>query len=176
MLLQDSRRAARIDAAGDLVLLEDQDRRRWNRSQISEDCALVERALVSRRAGSYALQAAIAALHAEAVDAAGTDWAQFVALYDLLLQREPSPVVALNLAVALAMGRGAAVGLAAIDALLQAGELPSYRPAQAARAELLLRCGRREEAPAGFERCLALNPTEPERRHLLRRLAVLAEG
>lgn len=175
MLLHDSRRAARTSPAGDLVLLEDQDRTRWNRAQIAEGVALVEQALASRRFGPYTLQAAIAAVHAEANEAAATDWAQIVALYEVLLRVEPSPVVELNRAVALAMRDSPVAGLAAIDAILARGELTDYRLAHAARADLCRRLGRVAEARAAYERALALTRQEPERRFLEWRLAELKE-
>ncbi len=173
MLLQESRRETRTTAAGDLVLLDEQDRSRWNRALIAEGTALVERALVSGRAGPYALQAAIAAVHAEAPTAAATDWAQIVALYDLLLGLDPSPVVALNRAVAVAMHDGPEAGLAAVDTLLARGELADYHLAHAARADLCRRLGRTEEARAAYRRALELVRQAPERRFLERRLAEL---
>ncbi|HZP94344.1 MAG TPA: RNA polymerase sigma factor [Burkholderiales bacterium] len=173
MLLHESRRAARTTADGDLVLLEEQDRSLWNREQIAEGTALVERALSSRRFGPYALQAAIAAVHAEAPDAAATDWPQIVGLYDVLLRVEPSPVVELNRAVAVAMRDGPEAGLALIDALLARGDLADYRLAHAARADMCRRLGRTAEARASYERALALTQQEPERRFLARRLAEL---
>jgi len=173
MLLQESRRETRTTAAGDLVLLDEQDRSRWNRALIAEGTALVERALVSGRAGPYALQAAIAAVHGEAPTAAATDWAQIVALYDLLLELDPSPVVALNRAVAVAMHDGPEAGLAAVDTLLARGELADYHLAHAARADLCRRLGRTEEARAAYRRALELVRQAPERRFLERRLAEL---
>jgi RNA polymerase sigma-70 factor (ECF subfamily) len=173
MLLQESRRAARSTPAGDLILLEDQDRSRWNREQIAEGLALVEQALVSRRFGPYSLQAAIAAVHAEAASTAATDWPQIVGLYDVLLRVDPSPVVALNRAVAVAMRDGPGAGLALIDPLLAHGALDDYRLAHAARADLLRRLGRAEEARGAYERALALTRQDPERRFLQRRLAEL---
>jgi RNA polymerase sigma-70 factor (ECF subfamily) len=173
MLLQESRRETRTTAAGDLVLLEEQDRARWNRALIAEGTALVERALVSGRAGPYTLQAAIAAVHAEALTAAATDWAQIVALYDLLLRLDPSPVVALNRAVAVAMHDGPAAGLAAVDAILARGELAEYHLAHAARADLCRRLGRTDEARAAYRRALELVRQAPERRFLERRLGEL---
>ncbi len=175
MLLHESRRAARATSAGDLVLLEDQDRSRWNRGQIAEGTALVERALVSRRFGPYTLQAAIAAVHAEAPDAAATDWAEIVGLYDALVRLEPSPVVELNRAVAVAMRDGPAAGLALIDALLARGDLADYYLAHAARAELCRRLGRTADARAAYERALTLAEQEPERRFLARRLTELRD-
>lgn len=173
MLLQDSRRAARTSPGGDLILLEEQDRAQWNRKQIAEGVALVERALVSRQFGPYTLQAAIAAVHAEAADAAATDWPQIVGLYDVLLRLEPSPVIELNRAVALAMRDGAEAGLAVVDTLLAQGELASYRLAHAVRADLCRRLGRATEARAAYERALTLTQQEAERRFLQRRLAAL---
>ncbi len=173
MLLQDSRRAARASKDGDLILLEDQDRALWNREQIETGVALVEQALASRRFGPYTLQAAIAAVHAEATDAATTDWTQIVGLYEVLLRVEPSPVIELNRAVAVAMRDGPAAGLELIDTLLARGELADYRLAHAARADLCRRLGRTAEARAAYERALALTRQEPERRFLERRLAEL---
>jgi RNA polymerase sigma-70 factor (ECF subfamily) len=170
MLLQESRRAARATAGGELVLLEDQDRSLWNRDQVAEGRALLERALASRRVGPYTLQAAIAAVHAQALDAGATDWAQIVGLYGLLLRIEPSPVVELNRAVAVAMRDGPEAGLALIDALLERGDLDAYHLAHAARADLCRRLGRRDEARASYERALALARQDPERRFLKRRL------
>ncbi len=173
MLLQDSRLAARTSATGDLVLLEDQDRSLWNRDQIAEGLALVERALLSRRIGPYTLQAAIAAVHAEAFSAAATDWAQIVGLYDLLARADPSPVVELNRAVAVAMRDGPLAGLTIIDAILARGDLAGYHLAHSARADLCRRLGRTAEARAAYEQALALTQQEPERRFLARRLAEL---
>jgi RNA polymerase sigma-70 factor (ECF subfamily) len=173
MLLHESRRTARTDGNGDLVLLEDQDRTAWNRELIREGIALVERALPVRRPGPYALQAAISAVHAEATEAAATDWAQIVGLYDLLLRIEHSPVVELNRAVAVAMRDGPAAGLALIDALLERGELEDYRLAHAARADLCRRLGRHDEARDAYRRALELTHQAPERRFLERRLAAL---
>jgi RNA polymerase sigma-70 factor (ECF subfamily) len=174
MLLQESRRAARTSASGDLVLLEDQDRRLWNRELIAEGTALVERALATRRFGPYCLQAAIAAVHAEAASTRETDWAQIVALYDVLLRSEPSPVVELNRAVALAMRDGPTVGLAEVDAILARGDLSQYHLAHAARADLCRRLGEKAQARASYQRALALVRQGPERRFLERRLAELA--
>jgi RNA polymerase sigma-70 factor (ECF subfamily) len=173
MLLQESRRAARTTTAGDLVLLEEQDRGRWDRALIADGVALVERALATRRFGPYCLQAAIAAVHAEAPSAAATDWRQIVALYDVLARAEPSPVVELNRAVALAMRDGPAVGLAAVDAILARGELKDYHLAHAARADLCRRLDRRAEARGSYERARALARQEPERRFIQQRLAEL---
>jgi RNA polymerase sigma-70 factor (ECF subfamily) len=175
MLLQDSRRAARISAEKDLVLLEDQDRSLWNRAQIAEGIALVEQALASRRFGAYSLQAAIAAVHAEAPTPDATDWPQIVALYDLLMQANPSPVVALNRAVAVAMRDGPAAGLALIDALLAQSDLADYHLAHSARAELCRRLGRTEEARTSYHQALRLARQEPERRFLKRRLCRLLD-
>jgi RNA polymerase sigma-70 factor (ECF subfamily) len=173
LLLQESRRAARTSLTGDLILLEDQDRSLWNRDQIAEGKALVERALSSRRFGVYTLQAAIAAVHAEAPNVAATDWAQVVGLYNVLVRAEPSPVVELNRAVAVAMRDGLEAGLALIDAILARGDLPDYHLAHAARADLCRRLGRTAEARASYDRALALARQEPERRFLERRLAEL---
>jgi RNA polymerase sigma-70 factor, ECF subfamily len=174
MLLQESRRAARASPAGDLVLLADQDRSLWNREQIAAGAALVQRALASQRFGPYTLQAAIAAVHAEAPTAGATDWAEIVGLYDVLARVEPSPVVELNRAVAVAMRDGPAAALPLVDALLAGGELEDYRLAHAARADLCRRLGDREQARASYERALALTRQAPERRFLERRLAELA--
>ena len=173
MLLHESRRAARTSADGDLVLLDDQDRSLWNREQIGEGCALVERALSSRRFGPYTLQAAIAAVHAEAPTAADTDWRQIVGLYDVLMRADSSPVVELNRAAAVAMRDGPAAGLAQIDAILARGDLADYALAHSARAELARRLGRTADARAAYERALALTKQEPQRRFLERRLATL---
>ncbi len=175
MLLHESRRAARTSPEGDLILLEDQDRARWNRGQIAEGAALVERALVSRRFGPYTLQAAIAAVHAQASDPAATDWAEIVGLYDALARVEPSPVVELNRAVAVAMRDGPAAGLALIDAILARGDLADYHLTHAARAELCRRAGRTADARASYERALGLANQEPERRFLAQRLADLPD-
>ena len=173
MLLHESRRETRTTTKGDIVLLDVQDRARWDRGLIAEGTALVERALVSGRAGPYALQAAIAALHAEAPTAAATDWPQIVALYDLLLRLDPSPVVELNRAVALAMRDDTATELAAVDAILARGELADYHLAHAARADLCRRLGRPDEARTSYRRALALAGQAPERRFLERRIAEL---
>ena len=175
MLLQDSRRAARTSPAGDVVLLNDQDRSLWNRAQIAEGSVLVQRALSSRRFGPYTLQAAIAAVHAEAPSAAATDWAQIVGLYDVLARADPSPVVELNRAVAVAMRDGPAAGLALIDAILGRGDLRDYHLAHSARADLCRRLGRTAEARASYERALSLTRQEPERRFLERRLRELLD-
>jgi RNA polymerase sigma-70 factor, ECF subfamily len=173
MLLQESRRAARSSSNGDLILLADQDRSLWNRQMIAEGSALVERALSSRRIGPYALQAAIAAVHAEAPSADATDWAQIVGLYDVLLRAEPSPVIELNRAAAVAMRDGPASGLALIDAILGRGDLQDYHLAHSARADLCRRLGQTAEARSAYERALALTRQEPERRFLERRLSEL---
>jgi RNA polymerase sigma-70 factor (ECF subfamily) len=173
MLLQESRRAARTSANGDLILLDEQDRTLWKRDQISEGAALVERALSSRRFGPYTLQAAIAAVHADAPNAAATDWAQIVGLYDVLARVEPSPIVELNHAVAVAMRDGPAAGLALIDAILACGDLADYHLAHSARADLCRRLGRTAEARVAYQRALALTRQEPERRFLERRLGEL---
>ena len=172
MLLHDSRRETRLDASGDLVLLEDQDRTRWDRAQIDEGVALVEAALGEggRPPGPYALQAAIAALHAQAATAAATDWEQIAALYGVLARVHPTPVVELNRAVAVAMSSGLESGLALLDALDSAGGLAGYHLLSAARAELLRRLGRHAEAGESYRQALALVSNEAERRHLERRL------
>jgi RNA polymerase sigma-70 factor (ECF subfamily) len=173
MLLHESRRAARTSPGGELVLLGDQDRSLWNRDQIAEGLALVERALSSRRFGPYTLQAAIAAVHAEAPNAAATDWAQIVGLYDVLARADPSPVIELNRAVAVAMRDGPLAGLALIDAILARGDLGDYHLAHSARADLCRRLGRTAEARVSYERALGLTRQEPERRFLERRLVQL---
>jgi RNA polymerase sigma-70 factor, ECF subfamily len=170
MLLQESRRAARTSPAGELILLENQDRSLWNREQIAEGAALVERALSSRRFGPYTLQAAIAAVHAEAESAAATDWRQIVALYNHLVRIHPSPVAHLNRAVAIAMRDGPEAGLAHIEAVLDHGELANYYLAHAARADLCRRLGRTAEARASYEKALALTQQEPERQFLRERI------
>jgi RNA polymerase sigma-70 factor (ECF subfamily) len=171
MLLQESRRAARASPAGDLILLNDQDRTLWNRDQIAEGSALVTRSLASRRAGPYALQAAIAAVHADAASAEATDWEEIVGLYDVLLRVEPTPVVELNRAVAIAMRDGPAAGLALIEAILARGDLDDYHLAHAAHADLCRRLGKTVEARASYQRAIALARQGPERRFLERRLA-----
>jgi RNA polymerase sigma-70 factor, ECF subfamily len=173
MLLHEARRAARTSADGELILLADQDRDRWNREQIVEGSALVERALTLRRVGPYTLQAAIAAVHAEARSAAATDWAQIVALYDILVRADRAPVVELNRAAAVAMRDGPLAGLTLIDAILERGDLGDYLHAHSARADLCRRLGRVEEARASYRRALALTRQEPERRFLERRLEEL---
>ena len=173
MLLQESRRAARSSPAGELVLLGDQDRSLWNQDHIREGSALVERALRSRRFGPYTVQAAIAAVHANAPSAAATDWPQIVGMYDVLARADPSPVVELNRAVAVAMRDGPLAGLDLIDALLARGDLAGYHLAHSARADLCRRLGRMTEARISYERALDLTKQEPERRFLERRLAEL---
>lgn len=176
MLLHDSRRAARTSPSGDLILLENQDRSLWNREQIAEGISLAERALASRRIGPYTVQAAIAAVHAEASTAAATDWARIVALYDVLTQADPSPVVELNRAVAVAMRDGPLAGLALVDAILERGDLENYHLAHAARADFCRRLERTAEARASYERALSLTQQEPERRFLKRRLSELPDN
>jgi RNA polymerase sigma-70 factor (ECF subfamily) len=175
MLLHDSRRAARTLPTGELILLDDQDRSLWNRDQIAEGASLVKQALSSRRIGPYTIQAAIAAVHAEALNAAATDWARIVGLYDVLVQADPSPVVELNRAVAVAMRDGPLAGLELINAILARGDLENYHLAHAARADLCRRLGRTAEARASYERALGLTKQEPERRFLERRLAELSD-
>jgi len=174
MLLQESRRAARASSAGELILLENQDRSQWNREQITEGVTLVERALSSRRFGLYSLQAAIAAVHSEAATADATDWLQIVALYSVLARADPSPVVELNRAVAVAMRDGPEAGLTLIDAILARGELADYHLAHSARADLCRRLGKTAEARSSYEKALALTQLEPERRFLENRLRELA--
>ena len=173
MLLHESRRTARATPEGELILLEDQDRSLWNRDRIAEGSKLVERALLSRRFGPYTLQAAIAAVHAEAPSATETDWAQIVGLYDVLARAEPSPVLDLNRAVAVAMRDGPLAGLALVDAILERGELEEYHLAHSARADLCRRLGRTAEARASYEKALGLARQEPERRFFERRLREL---
>lgn len=170
ILLQDARRAARASSTGDLILLEQQDRSLWNRAQIAEGTALVERALGSREVGPYVIQAAIAAVHGETSDAASTDWSQIVGLYDVLMQAEPSAIVELNRAVAVAMRDGPQAGLALVDAILSRGDLTNYHLAYSARADLCRRLGQIADARASYERALSLTQQEPERRFLERRL------
>jgi RNA polymerase sigma-70 factor, ECF subfamily len=176
MLLQESRRPARVSSSGDLVLLDEQDRSLWNPAQIEEGKALVERALSSRRFGRYTLQAAIAAVHAEARTAADTDWPQIVALYTALARIDPSPVVELNRAVAIAMRDGAEAGLRRIDAILASGQLTGYHFAHSARADLHRRLGNLAEARAAYEQALSLAQQEPQRRFLEKRMRELAAG
>ncbi len=173
MLLHESRRAARTDANGDLVPLDEQDRSLWNAALITEGCALAEHALSSPRFGVYALQAAISAVHAEARTADATDWPQITGLYDALLQRDASPVVQLNRAVAIAMRDGPAAGLALVNALLAQGKLTNYHLAHAAQADMLRRLARHGEARTAYRRALELAQQEPEKRFLLKRLAAL---
>jgi RNA polymerase sigma-70 factor (ECF subfamily) len=173
MLLQESRRAARTSPTGELILLENQDRSLWNREQIAEGVALLQKALQSRRFGSYTLQAAIAAVHAEAESVAATDWRQIVALYDQLVRIHPSPVALLNRAVAIAVRDGPEAGLTHIDAVLEHGELAHYYLAHSARAELYRRLGRTDEARASYEKALALTQQEPERQFLQERIRQL---
>ena len=177
MLLQESRRAARTSPTGELILLENQDRSLWNRKQIAEGVALLEKALgyrgKSRRFGSYTLQAAIAAVHAQAESVAATDWRQIVALYDQLLRIQPSPVVQLNRAVAIAMRDGPEAGLAHIDAVLEHGEMANYYLAHSARADMCRRLGRTAEARASYEKALVLTQQEPERQFLQERIRQL---
>ena len=173
MVLHDSRRDARVSPDGEVVLLAEQDRVLWNAAEIAEGTALAERALRSQGRGTYAVQAAIAAVHAEATTAEETDWAQIAGLYDVLLAADPSPVVELNRAVAIAMRDGASAGLALVDAILARGELSAYHLAHAARADLLARLGRVAESRVAYGRARALATQEPERRFLDRRLAEL---
>src|SRR5499427_2315909 len=173
MLLQESRRAARTSSAGELILLEQQDRSLWNREQIAEGVALVENALKSRRFGPYTLQAAIAAVHAEAESSVATDWRQIVALYNQLARIQPSPVVQLNRAVAIAMRDGPEAGLVHIDAVLEQGELANYYLAHSARADMCRRLGRTAEARASYKKALALTQQEPERQFLQERIRQL---
>ncbi len=174
MLLQESRRSARTAANGDLILLEEQDRLKWNRDQIKQGAALVERSLGSRRFGPYTIQAAIAAVHALAPSATATDWAEIVALYGLLFRIEPSAIVELNRAVAIAMRDGPLSGLTLIDAILERGDLVDYHLAHSARGELCRRLGRTADARAAFERALDLAKQEPERRFIQKRLSELS--
>jgi RNA polymerase sigma-70 factor (ECF subfamily) len=173
MLLQESRRAARTTPTGELILLENQDRSLWNREQIAEGVGLVEKALDSHRFGPYTLQAAIAAVHAEAESVAATDWRQIVALYNQLVRIQPSPVVQLNRAVAIAMRDGPEAGLAHIDAVLAQGELANYYLAHSARADMCRRLGRTAEARASYQKALALTQQEPERQFLQERIRQL---
>ena len=173
MLLQESRRAARTSSTGELILLENQDRSLWNREQITEGVALVERALQSRRFGSYTLQAAIAAVHAEADSSAGTDWRQIVALYNQLVRIQPSPVVHLNRAVAIAMCDGPDAGLRHIEEIMDQGDLGNYYLAHSARAEMYRQLGRTAEARASYKKALALTQQEPERQFLRERIRQL---
>ena len=173
MLLHESRRAGRTSTDGEIVLLDEQDRSLWDRARIAEGSSLVERALSSRRFGPYTLQAAIAAVHAEAATAEKTDWRQIAGLYDVLVRADPSPVVELNRAAAIAMRDGPAAGLALVDAILARGELADYALAHSARADLCRRLGRTADARASYQRALTLTRQEPQRRFLERRLAEL---
>ncbi|HWL08982.1 MAG TPA: RNA polymerase sigma factor [Planctomicrobium sp.] len=175
MLLQESRRMARSNTSGDIVLLEDQDRSLWNREAIEEGRRLVQQALISRRFGVYTIQAAIAAVHADAGTASATDWREIVALYDLLLRLSPSVIVELNRAVAVAMRDGPEVGLSLIDTILDRGELNEYHLAHAAKADLLRRLGRVTEARSAYRQALQLVKQDPERRFLQQRLESLSE-
>jgi RNA polymerase sigma-70 factor (ECF subfamily) len=174
MLLQESRRGARTSPAGEVILLENQDRSQWNRNQIEQGLALVQQALSTQRFGPYTIQAAIAAVHAQATAADATDWAQIAALYDLLLRIEASPVIELNRAVAVAMRDGPSAGLALIDEILARGDLAEYHYAHAAHADLCRRLGKNADAKASYERALSLARQEPERRFLQQRLSDLA--
>jgi RNA polymerase sigma-70 factor (ECF subfamily) len=174
MLLQDSRRAARLDEAGELVTLEEQDRTRWNASAIEQGCSVLDRAVRMRRPGPYQLQAAIAACHAQAPTAADTDWREIVLLYDRLSQIAPAPVVLLNRAVAVAMAEGPAAGLELVDELEHAGGLPDYYLLPATRADLLRRLQRAEEAAVAYRQALELAPTDAERQFLSGRLSELS--
>jgi len=173
MMLHESRRAARASPQGELVLLEDQDRSLWDRAQIADAVTLVEAALATRRFGPYTVQAAIAAVHAEAPDGGSTDWPQIAALYDVLLELQPSPVVELNRAVAIAMRDGPQAGLALVEGILARGELADYPLAHAARADLCRRLGRAADARDSYRKALELTAQEPQRRFLERRLAQL---
>jgi RNA polymerase sigma-70 factor, ECF subfamily len=173
MLLQESRRRARSSSEGDLILLEDQDRSLWNREQIAAGKSWVEQALRSQQFGAYTIQAAIAAVHAEAASSGDTNWGKIVALYDLLVRVEPSPVIELNRAVAVAMRDGALAGLQLIDHLLAKGELSDYHLVYAARADLCRRLGKKDEARVAYQQALAIARQEPERRFLEKRLQEL---
>jgi len=173
MLLHDARRATRTTAAGELIPLEEQDRSQWNKTQIKEGVLLIEHAFASRSVGPYLLQAAIAAVHAEAESSVTTDWSEIVGLYDVLLRADPSPVIELNRAAAIAMRDGPEHGLELIDEILARGELTEYHLTHAARADLFRRLGRKAEAVAAYKRALELSVEEPERRFLERRLAEL---
>ena len=170
MLLHESRRVTRLDADGDIVLLEDQDRSQWDQALIVEGREFIQQSLRSKRFGVYTLQAAISAVHSEARVALETDWAQIVALYDMLLRVYPSPVVELNRAVAIAMRDDLAAGLALIDGILDRGDLSDYYLAHSARGELLRRLGRNSESRSAFQRALSLTKQAPEQRFLQRRL------
>jgi len=173
MLLHESRRSARTTPDGEIILLEDQDRSLWNREMIAEGVERVRHAFASRRIGPYTVQAAISALHAEAPGSAATDWSEIVALYDLLLRIDPSPVVELNRAVAIAMRDGPEAGLTQVERLLAKGELDNYPLAHSAKAELCRRAGRMKVARAAFERALELTEQEQQRRFLERRIGEL---
>jgi RNA polymerase sigma-70 factor, ECF subfamily len=173
MLLHESRREARVTAEGELLLLDEQDRTRWDRDLIAEGVGLVERAMRSRQFGPYTLQAAIAAVHAEASEPEATDWREIVGLYDVLLRADPSPIIQLNRAAAIAMRDGPAAGLAIIDEILARGDLEEYQLVHSARAELCRRLGRTGDAVASYERALTLTRQEPQRRFIERRLADL---
>jgi RNA polymerase sigma-70 factor (ECF subfamily) len=173
MLLQESRRLARTSPSGDLVLLDDQDRTLWNRDQIAEGQTLVQRAIASRRIGPYAIQAAIAAVHSEAIHGDVTDWAQIVVLYDLLLGMDPSPVVELNRAVAVAMRDGPEAGVLLVKAILDRGDLDGYHRAHSVLAELNRRAGHIGQAKVSYVRALELAKQEPERRFIEARIADL---
>jgi RNA polymerase sigma-70 factor, ECF subfamily len=173
MLLQESRRTARTSQEGDLILLEDQDRSLWNQAQIAEGLSLVGRALSAQQVGVYTIQSAIAAVHAKALSASATDWGQIVALYDLLASAEPSPVIELNRAVAVAMRDGPLTGLQLVDNILAQGDLADYHLAHAARADLCRRLGKMADARASYQQALAIARQEPERRFLEKRLAEL---
>jgi RNA polymerase sigma-70 factor (ECF subfamily) len=175
MLLNESRRPARATEDGNLILLDQQDRSLWNRGLADEGIALVERALASRRFGPYTLQAAIAAVHAEAASADKTDWAEIAALYSLLMRIDPSPVVELNRAVAIAMRDGPAAGLTIVEDILARGKLQEYSLAHSVRADLLRRLGKRAEARSAYQQALALTQQEPERRFLAGRLQELTD-
>ncbi|QDV83398.1 RNA polymerase sigma factor [Planctomycetes bacterium TBK1r] len=176
MLLHESRRAARLSVRGDIIVLEDQDRRRWDRELIDEGVRLVEQSLRSKRFGAYTIQAAISAVHSEAATAAATDWAQIVALYDVLMRADPSPVVELNRAVAIAMRDDVATGLAIIDDILERGDLQAYYLAHSARGEFLRRLGKQREARCAFEQALALTTHDSERRFLRAKLDSLGQA
>jgi RNA polymerase sigma-70 factor (ECF subfamily) len=173
MLLHEARRASRTTPDGEMILLEDQDRSLWDRAQIDEGVELVERALVSHRFGPYTLQAAIAAVHAEASSPDATDWAQIVGLYEVLLRTDPSPVIELNRAAAIAMRDGPEAGLALIDAILVRGDLTDYHLAHAARGDLCRRLGRTREAVIAYERALELAAQSPAQRFIMRRIEEL---
>jgi RNA polymerase sigma-70 factor (ECF subfamily) len=174
MLLHESRRAARADENGEIVLLDDQDRSLWDRDLIAEGQELVQRALASPEVGAYTLQAAISAIHAEAREPAATDWGQIVAIYEMLVRAAPTPVVELNRAVAIAMRDGPAAGLGLVDAILTRGDLTEYHLAHSVRADFCRRLGRTTEAREAYKQALALTRQEPERRFLEGRLRELA--